>query len=100
MVMEMPSLRYSLWRYSANGLFVHAVAVVEQVERQLLAILGAHLVAAQYPACFVKDLRRSLRAVLIRLQADIAVGEPWWRKAYPQAAPDRRKYHQRWSDGR
>ena len=57
-----------------NGLFRHAVAVVEQVERQLLAILGAHLVAAQHPACFVKDLRRSLGAVLIGLQADIAVG--------------------------
>ena len=58
-----------------DGLFRHAVAVVEQVERQLPAILGAHLVAAQHPSGFVKDLRRSLGAVLIRLQADIAVGD-------------------------
>ena len=58
-----------------DGLFRHAVAVVEQVERKLPAILGAHLVAAKDPAGFVKDLRRSLGAVLIRLQADIAVGD-------------------------
>ena len=57
-----------------NGLFRHAVAVVEQVECKLLAILGAHLVAAKDPSSFVKDLRRSLGAVLIRLQADIAIG--------------------------
>ena len=47
-----------------DGLFRHAVAVVEQVERQLPAILGAHLVAAKDPSCFVKDLRRSLGVVL------------------------------------